>query len=139
MTMMKNFQQEHLALLGATLLSAQKLELDLFTRISKLTKEHATEQQKQLIEISTPETFLQAKGEELNLTLSVYEQVFGDKLPLSKQSLLDFIYRRNLITKQYWHVTGADVKGGEKLGNPDNFLQDFYHQCETWQKELTAA
>ncbi|MEZ8311081.1 hypothetical protein AB6C94_20705, partial [Vibrio splendidus] len=43
---------------------------------------------------------------------------------------------RNLVTRGFWRVTGADVKGGEKLANPELYLKEFLAKCEYWQVML---
>ncbi|CAK3988884.1 hypothetical protein [Vibrio crassostreae] len=122
------------ALLGASLLASQKVELALFTVISKLTKALSKEQQQSLgLDL---DTFLRETSSEQASTLSLYEQTFGEQLPLKTNELNDFIYHRNLVTRGFWRVTGADVKGGEKLANPELYLKEFLAKCEYWQVML---
>ncbi|WP_261886393.1 hypothetical protein [Vibrio pomeroyi] len=121
---------EH-ALLGASLLASQKVELALFSVISKLTKALPKEAQ-QPLDLDL-DTFLREKPSEQAATLSLYEHTFGEQLPLKTNELNDFIYHRNLVTRGFWRVTGADVKGGEKLANPELYLKEFLAKCEYWQ------
>nr|WP_157941346.1 hypothetical protein [Vibrio cyclitrophicus] len=37
------------------------------------------------------------------------------------------------MTRGFWQVTGANVKGGEKLANPELYLKEFLAKCEYWQ------
>ncbi|MFA0058003.1 MULTISPECIES: hypothetical protein [Vibrio] len=129
----QHITNEH-ALLGASLLASQKVELALFSVISKLAKALSKEQQQSLgLDL---DTFLREKPSEQATTLSHYEQAFGELLPLKANELSDFIYHRNLVTRGFWRVTGADVKGGEKLANPELYLKEFLAKCEYWQVML---
>ncbi|ULN66078.1 hypothetical protein MID13_21060 [Vibrio gigantis] len=129
----QHISNEH-ALLGASLLASQKVELALFSVISKLAKTLSKEQQQSLgLEL---DTFLREKPSDQASTLGLYEQTFGEQLPLKTNELNDFIYHRNLVTRGFWRVTGADVKGGEKLANPELYLKEFLAKCEYWQVML---
>lgn len=129
----QHISNEH-ALLGASLLASQKVELALFSVISKLAKTLSKEQQQSLgLDL---DTFLREKPSDQASTLGLYEQTFGDQLPLKTNELNDFIYHRNLVTRGFWRVTGADVKGGEKLANPELYLKEFLAKCEYWQVML---
>ncbi|MBO7911298.1 hypothetical protein CWO04_03825 [Vibrio splendidus] len=127
----QHISNEH-ALLGASLLASQKVELALFSVISKLAKALPKEQQQQSLGLDL-DTFLREKPSEQASTLSLYEQTFGEQLPLKINEISDFIYHRNLVTRGFWRVTGADVKGGEKLANPELYLKEFLAKCEYWQ------
>lgn len=126
----QHISNEH-ALLGASLLASQKVELALFSVISKLAKALPKEAQ-QPLDLDL-DTFLREKPSEQAATLILYEQTFGEQLPLKTNELNDFIYHRNLVTRGFWRVTGADVKGGEKLANPELYLKEFLAKCEYWQ------
>ncbi|MFS1908791.1 hypothetical protein BCU30_021980 [Vibrio lentus] len=129
----QHISNEH-ALLGASLLASQKVELALFNVISKLAKALPKEAQHQLgLDL---DTFLREKPNEQASTLSHYENTFGEQLPMKANELSDFIYHRNLVTRGFWRVTGADVKGGEKLENPELYLKEFLAKCEYWQVML---
>ena len=127
-----------LALLGSALIEAQKVEFSLYQVITQLTAEHSCEKEKKVLSI-TPEAFLKGSPKELELTLSLYEQVFGDKLPLKANEIKDLVSYRNLISNNFWRVTGADVKGGEKLANPNAYLQSFLAKCELWTTILNKS
>ena len=130
----QHISNEH-ALLGASLLASQKVELALFSVISKLAKALPKEQQQQSLGLDL-DTFLREKPSEQASMLSLYEQTFGEQLPLKTNEINDFIYHRNLVTRGFWRVTGADVKGGEKLANPELYLKEFLAKCEYWQVML---
>ncbi|MEZ8243370.1 hypothetical protein [Vibrio splendidus] len=130
----QHISNEH-ALLGASLLASQKVELALFSVISKLAKALPKEQQQQSLGLDL-DIFLREKPSEQASTLSLYEQTFGEQLPLKTNEISDFIYHRNLVTRGFWRVTGADVKGGEKLENPELYLKEFLAKCEYWQVML---
>ena len=126
----KNNSSE-LTLLGSALLEAQKVEFGLYLVITQLTAKHSCEKEKKVLSI-TPEAFLKGSPKKLELALSLYEQAFGDKLPMNTNEIKDFVSHRNLISTNFWRVTGADVKGGEKLANPTAYLQGFIAKCEQW-------
>ncbi|MBU2932365.1 MULTISPECIES: hypothetical protein [Vibrio] len=126
----QHISNEH-ALLGASLLASQKVEWALFSVISTLAKALPKEAQQSLdLDLAT---FLRDKPSEQDTMLTFYEHMFGAQLPLSKNELNDFIYHRNLVTRGFWQVTGANVKGGEKLANPELYLKEFLAKCEYWQ------
>ena len=129
----QQISNEH-ALLGASLIASQKVELALFNVISKLAKTLSKDAHKELGLDS--ETFLREKACHQEATLSLYEQTFGEQLPLKKSEFNDFIYHRNVVTRSFWRVTGADVKGGEKLATPALYLKEFLAKCEYWQVML---
>ncbi|NOJ01724.1 hypothetical protein F0240_18120 [Vibrio kanaloae] len=124
------------ALLGASLLAAQKVELALFNVVSRLAKALPKERQQQLG--LNLDTFLREKPSEQDSSLSFYEQTFGEQLPLKKSEINEFIDHRNLVIHNFWRVTGADVKGGEKLANPELYLKEFLAKCEYWQMMLNT-
>ena len=129
----QQISNEH-ALLGASLIASQKVELALFNVISKLAKTLSKDAHKELGLDS--ETFLREKACHQEATLSLYELTFGEQLPLKKSEFNDFIYHRNVVTRSFWRVTGADVKGGEKLAKPELYLKEFLAKCEYWQVML---
>lgn len=77
------------ALLGASLLAAQKVELALFSVISRLAKALPKERQHQLG--LNLDTFLREKPSEQDSSLSFYEQTFGAQLPLKKVKLTNLL------------------------------------------------
>ncbi|EGU38001.1 hypothetical protein [Vibrio splendidus] len=129
----QQISNEH-ALLGASLIASQKVELALFNVISKLAKTLSKDAHKELGLDS--KTFLREKACHQEATLSLYEQTFGEQLPLKKSEFNDFIYHRDVVIRSFWRVTGADVKGGEKLANPELYLKEFLAKCEYWQVML---
>ncbi|MGF1753606.1 hypothetical protein L4C33_08425 [Vibrio makurazakiensis] len=116
------------ALLGAALLSSQQVEFGLFGIMTHLSKLQATQGEKQALGLN-PDTFLKGNTSDLESDLNLYDAVFGKKLPLTKQEIADFIYHRNLIVRNFWRVTGADIKGGEKLADPALYLDQFLAKC----------
>lgn len=130
----EQLSNEH-ALLGAALLATQKVEFSLYTAIAQLVTTDSNLHERQAIELNA-DTFLKGSSNELSLVLDLYYQVFGSKIPLTKAEVSDFVFNRNLISRNYWRATGADVKGGEKLGNPERYLSEFIAKCESWQAKL---
>lgn len=130
----EHLSNEH-ALLGAALLAAQKVEFSLYTVIAKLVTTDSNDHERQAIELNA-DTFLKGSSSDLSLVLDLYYQVFGNKIPLTKAEVSDFIFNRNLISRNYWRATGANVKCGEKLGNPELYLSEFVAKCEAWLHKL---
>ena len=131
----EKLSNEH-ALLGAALLASQKVEFSLYTVIAQLVTTDSNEHERQAIELNA-DTFLKGNSNDLSLVLDLYYQVFGSKIPLTKAEVSDFVFNRNLISRNYWRATGADVKGGEKLGNPELYLSEFTAKCEAWLQKLS--
>jgi len=131
----EQLSNEH-ALLGAALLAAQKVEFSLYTVIAQLVSTDSNVHERQAIELNI-DTFLKGNSNELSLILDLYYQVFGSKIPLAKAEVSDFVFNRNLISRNYWRATGADVKCGEKLGNPELYLSEFITKCDVWLKKLS--
>ncbi|WP_299693150.1 hypothetical protein [uncultured Vibrio sp.] len=131
----QHISNEH-ALLGASLLASQKVELALFSVISKLAKALPKEAQP-LLGLDV-QSFLREQPSEQEAILALYEQTFGEQLPLNRHQMSDFIYHRNLVARSFWLVTGADIKGGEKLANPELYLNEFLAKCEHWQVLLES-
>jgi len=119
------------ALLGASLLAAQKFEFALYGIISHLSHLPEAQKEKRFREL-TPEKFLRGSPEDLKATLGQLETAFGDKLLLSTDELRGFIRDRNLIAHNYWRLTRSNIKDAEKLENPNSFLRSFLERCEHW-------
>lgn len=122
---------EEYALLGASLLAAQKFEFALYGIISHLSHLPEAKKEKRFREL-TPEKFLRGSPEDLKATLGQLETAFGDKLLLSADELKDFIRDRNLIAHNYWRLTKSNIKDTEKLENPNSFLRGFLKRCDHW-------
>lgn len=120
-------------LLGASLLGAQKLEFALYGVVAHLSHLDEAQKEKRFREL-TPEKFLRGSVEDLKITFGQLEKVFGKKLLISNDELTKFIKDRNLIAHNYWRLTKAEVRGSEKLGNPEAFLKEFISACDCWQK-----
>ena len=119
------------ALLGASLLAAQKFEFALYGIISHLS--HLPEAQKERrFRDLTPELFLRGDADKLKATLGQLEVAFGDRLLLSTAELECLVQDRNLIAHSYWRLTKANIRGSETLANPEEFLRDFLERCDHW-------
>jgi hypothetical protein len=119
------------ALLGASLLAAQKFEFALYGIVSHLSHLPEAKKEKRFREL-TPEKFLRGSSSDLKATLGQLETVFGEVLLLSTNELKIFIRDRNLIAHDYWRLTKSNINGGETLENPDVFLKTFLSQCDNW-------
>jgi hypothetical protein len=119
------------ALLGASLLAAQKLEFALYGIISHLSHLPEAQKEKRFRDL-TPEQFLRGDANELKATLGQLEMAFGNRLLLSSAELKRFVQDRNLIAHNYWRLTKVNIRGAETLVNPEAFLRDFLERCDHW-------
>ena len=85
------------ALIGAAILSAQKLEFALYGIVSHLSDLQGDKRFRDL----TPEKFLLGNINDLKVTFGQLEAAFGEKLLISSKDLKDFIKDRNLIAHNY--------------------------------------
>lgn len=119
------------ALLGASILSAQKLEFALYGIVSHLSHLPEAQKEKRFRDL-TPEKFLRGNIEDLKATFGQLETAFGEKLLISTSELKEFISDRNLITHNYWRLTKSNIKDGERLSDPEVFLKGFLGRCDQW-------
>ncbi|KII77402.1 hypothetical protein PL18_15650 [Vibrio renipiscarius] len=133
-----NMDSELLSLLGATLIAVQKVDNLLYRSIQPLCKYQPLEALNTLGRM-TPELFLQGTTAELKQTLLLLNDNVGEALPLSMNQMSDFIYKRNLVTRQFWQITDAEVKGGEKMANPKQFLLNLLNECEQWGMQVESS
>jgi hypothetical protein len=134
MTLSNNPTQ--LELLGAAVVSAQKVEFALFQKLNHLLRLHENQVEKQAIGTITPENVLAVDALDIESKINLYHHVLGNKLAMTKDDLFDFVSQRNIVTGKFWLVTGADFKGGEKLANPSRYLNTFIEKCHNWQLKL---
>lgn len=118
-------------LLGAAILSAQKLEFSLYGIASHLSHTKAAQKEKRFRDL-TPEKFLRGNVDELKATLGQLEETFGKTLLISSHELKKFIRDRNIIVHSYWRLTKCNVKGCQSLADPETFLRDFLARCDYW-------
>ena len=52
------------------------------------------------------------------------------------EDLVSFIKDRNLIAHNYYRLTEAQIKGGQRLEDPEMFLMEFTQKCTHWEKVL---
>jgi hypothetical protein len=119
------------ALLGASLLSAQKFEFALYGIISHLSHLPEAQKEKRFRDL-TPEKFLRGNVEDLKATLGQLEVAFGSRLLISTDELKAFINDRNLIAHNYWRLTKSKIRESEKLADPESFLRGFLERCDQW-------
>jgi hypothetical protein len=119
------------ALVGAAILSAQRLEFALYGIVAHLSHLPEAQKEKRFRDL-TPEKFLRGNIEDLKATFGQLETAFGEKLLISTSGLKEFISDRNLIAHNYWRLTKSNVKEGEKLSDPEVFLKDFLARCDQW-------
>jgi len=124
---------EECALLGASLLGAQKLEFALYGVVAHLSHLDEAQKKKRFREL-TPEKFLRGSVDDLKVTFGQLEKAFGQRLLISNEELLKLIKNRNLIAHNYWRLTKADISGSGILDNPETFLKEFISMCDYWQK-----
>lgn len=126
------------ALLGESLLGAQKFEFALYGLVSHLSHAYDGKKDKRITE-TTPEKFLRGTVDDIKLTLGQLETAFGEKLLISNNELKQFINDRNLIAHNYWRLTKANIKGAENLENPKEFLSSFINKCQYWQSVINGC
>ncbi len=119
------------ALLGAAILSAQKLEFALYGIVAHLSHLPEAQKEKRFRDL-TPEKFLRGNVDDLKATLGQLETAFSEKLLISTSDLKDFVRDRNLIAHNYWRLTKSNINGGEKLTDPEAFLRRFLARCDQW-------
>ncbi|KGY11753.1 hypothetical protein NM22_13905 [Vibrio tubiashii] len=129
---------EFFQLLGTTLIAIQKVEFSLYTAIQSLSK-NCQQKDIQAITRVPSNAFLKGTTTELKPALNLLQQQFSDELPLSLKELEELIYKRNLVTNDFWQVTGSDQLGVEKIAQPIIFLQTLIGQCESWTAELETV
>ena len=83
-----------------------------------------------------PESFLRGDARDLKETLGGLVKAFGERLLLDEDEISQFVDHRNLVAHNYWRLTKANLKGGNRLENPEEFLVRFIEQCTHWEKVL---
>ena len=122
------------ALVGMAIIGAQRVEFLLYGLGSHLV--HLPEYSGKRFRDLEPEMFLRGDTDDLKETLGGLVQAFGDNLLLNKEDISRFVDHRNLIAHNYWRLTKANLKGGNRLENPEEFLVQFIDQCVHWEKVL---
>ena len=118
-------------LVGAAIISAQKLEFALLGAISHLSHLPEAKSDKRFRDL-TPEKFLRGNPEDLKVTFGQMKAHFGEKLLISGDELNKLIKDRNLVAHSYWRLTETNIKDACKLTDPETFLVDFINRCEKW-------
>ena len=118
-------------LLGAAILSAQKLEFALYGIVSHLSHLPEAQKEKRFRDL-TPEKFLHGNIEDLKVTLGQLETAFGEKLLISTNELKDFIKDRNIIAHSYWRLVKSNINDNDNLADPEAFLRGFITRCDQW-------
>lgn len=117
---------DEMMLLGGAMLAAQKLEFALYGMVSHLQKKEG--KFKEL----TPEEFLRGDGTKTRETLGSIVRAFGAQFELDGDELSKLVSDRNLIAHNYWRMTKANIRGGARLEDPEDFLFQFTVRCEKW-------
>lgn len=125
---------EELAMIGAAVLSSQRVEFLLYGLISHLGEYHK-DLDKRFRNLD-PEKFLRGKVSDLKATLGQLVDAYGDNLLLTTEDLVEFVQQRNLIVHSYWRLTKSNIRDGECLENPFQFLKNFLAKCDHWEKVL---
>ena len=121
------------ALVGGCLLCAQKLEFTLYGIVSHLSHLDEAKKEKRFREL-TPEAFLRGSVSELKSTFGQIEKVFGNKLMLSSKELDSFLENRNTLVHNYWRLTHTNIRDGESLSNPKDFLNKFLQDAKNLEQ-----
>ncbi len=124
---------DEFALIGGAILSAQRLEFALYGIVSHLSHLPEVQKDKRFRDL-IPEKFLRGDVDDLKATFGQLETIVGERLLISTDELKKLIKDRNLIAHNYWRLTKANIKDGEKLSNPEDFLKDFLARCDMWER-----
>lgn len=117
---------DEMMVLGGAMLAAQQLEFSLYGMAAFLKEKSGK------FKDLTPEEFLRGDGSKTKATLGALVKAFGPKFCMDGDELTSLVNDRNLIAHDYWRLTKANVAGGRKLENPENFLLQFTIRCEKW-------
>lgn len=117
---------DEMMLLGGAMLAAQKLEFALYGMASFIQKK------KGKFKELTPEEFLRGDGTKTRETLGTIVSEFSSQFSLDGEELTKLVSDRNLIAHNYWRMTKANISGGRRLENPEDFLFHFTVRCEKW-------
>ena len=117
-------------------IGAQRVEFLLYGLGSHLV--HVPDYRSSKFGALDPEKFLRGNPNDLKEPLGVLVKAFGDKLLLKEEEIRQFVDDRNLIAHNYWRLTKANIKGGHRLDNPEEFLVRFIEQCDHWVKVLSG-
>ncbi|KJY83569.1 hypothetical protein TW81_07260 [Vibrio galatheae] len=128
-------QQDLMPLLGEALIAVQKVDFALYKAIQPLCKQHPNRDLRALSRL-TANQFLQGTSADVTLRLQPLHNMLNDELPMSVAEISDFVSKRNLITQQFWQLTDAPIKGGEKIAQPVPFLQQLLSQCDKWMERV---
>ena len=122
------------ARLGAAILGAQRVEFLLYGVVSHLAEVRRNESKR--FKSLDPEKFLRGDLDDLKATLGQLVREFGDKLLLTTVDLENFVNDRNLIAHNYWRLTKANLRGAQRLQDPEGFLTEFAERCSYWERVL---
>ena len=122
------------ALVGMAIIGAQRVEFLLYGLGSHLV--YLPEYRGKRFRDLDPESFLRGDPKELKETLGGLVKAFGERLLVNEDEIGQFVDHRNLIAHNYWRLTKANLKGGNRLENPEEFLLRFIEQCTHWEKVL---
>ena len=123
------------AAVGGAVLAAQRVEFLLYGLVSHFKDDQRKGQFRDL----TPESFLRGDLAGLRATLGQLAREYGEKLLLSREELDRFVKNRNLIAHDYWRMARSGIHGGERLDNPNLFLQQFLRDCDHWERILMGV
>ena len=121
-------------LVGMAIIGAQRVEFLLYRLGSHLA--YLPDYRGKRFRELDPEMFLGGNPKNLRETLGGLIQAFGDKLLLDEEEIRQFVEDRNLIAHNYWRLTKANLRGGHRLNNPEEFLVRFIEKCVHWEKVL---
>lgn len=120
---------DELALLGAAVIMAQKIEFALYGVAAHASHTPAAAKDRRFRNL-TPEAFLRGDPAELKATLGQLVATFGDLFAISTADLNRYVDDRNLISHSYWRLTRAKIRGAQQLAEPVAFLRDFLKRSD---------
>lgn len=108
--------EDELVLLGAALLSVQRFELALHGLAAHIPKENNKNW--------NGEEFLRGDQSNFKQTLGMLKAVYAKELLLNDEDLDKLVKYRNILCHNYFRMTHAGVKNGNKLDDPIKFLEE---------------
>jgi hypothetical protein len=119
-----------LVMVGAALLAGQRLEFALYGIAAHLRPEILAQHDR--LRGLTAENFLRGDLDDHRATLGQLVRAVGDRLLIGSPELNQFVQDRNILVHRYWRLTRSNIRSGEKLEDPADFLMSFGKRCDCW-------
>lgn len=126
-----------MALLGTSVLLAQKIEFALYGIVAHVSHLPEAQQEKRFRDLK-PEAFLRGDPSDLKATLGQLAARFGKPLLLASNELDRLVSDRNLIAHNYWRTFHSDVQGAKRRQDAEPFLTSFISLAEHLLKVISG-